>query len=244
MKMGKKELFSTAQVDVNIEKFLQKIAESERKIAELTVLLQQVEEELQFAITNDILSDGGNKTQVYNIQAKRDNLKSQLEIEELTLKTVKDINTNQLRSAIPVLYEQFKDEGRYYIETVEDEIFRQLSEVRKEQERLLLLLNLARNEADNSLQEYRVLKNSAGYSENEYYIGSLSGEYNIPTVTYKRHPEYGKPVLNIHHLKAIRDTVHRDSAESGNKCKENGVERPAKTEVSREEYQKFLDGLK
>lgn len=242
MKVAGRELFNLSEVNSNIDKFDEKMQKSETRISDLEQQLIAIEEHVQYAIEQDILSDGGNQKQVQNILAKKSNIQSQIEIERLTLETMKDVSTKQLKKAIPEIYEQFIDDSKFYRDTVEDEIFRQLAELRKEQERLLLLLNKARSQADNDTHKYKVLKSSAGYAENEYQLGNISGEHNNPSVVYKRHPEFGKPLLNMPDLRAIETRMKYDYVEANNLIPDVEKRVPKPT-VSPEDLQNFLDSL-
>ncbi len=242
MKIGNKELFSTKIVTGDVDKFIQKIEESEKRISQLEKQLVEIEEQVNFAITNDILSDGQNKTQVANIMARKNNIQSQLEVERLTLKTIKDLNAKQLRSAIPELHKQFKEDIQYFQSTAEDELFRQLSGARKEMERILLLLEEARSQAEREVFRYGILKNSAGYSENEYSLPKASNGHNNPTVPYRRNPAYGMPILNMTDLRAIRQTIQYNYVESNNLIADKS-QRVPKPEVTKEDLQNFLDDL-
>jgi hypothetical protein len=239
MNVGNKKLFNLSEVNGGIDKFLSKMEESEQQIAKYEQELSALEEQLDFAVTQDILSDGGNQKQVQNIQAKKQNYIQALETEKMKLTKIKELSTDNLRKAVPEVYQQFREDILFFQSNVEDEIFRQLSEVRKEQERLILLLNEARSQANSEAMKFNYLQRSAGYENYEYTLGGIHSDHNNPTVPYRRHPEYGKPLLNLHHLGGIKDRMRYDYVELNNLIKDENKKVP-KPKVTKEDLQQFL----
>ncbi|MDD3172467.1 MAG: hypothetical protein PHF63_02150 [Herbinix sp.] len=242
MRVAGKELFNLSEVNSGVAKFLERQEESEQKISQYENQLIEIDEQLNYAIEQDILSDGGNQKQVQNITAKKQNIVQMMETEKIKLVKIKELSAYNLRKAVPELYKQFQDDISYFQSTVEDDIFKRLFEVRQEQERLLLLLEKARSQADIEATKLNYIKNSASFADYEYKIYGASGVHNNAILPYRKHPEYGSPTLNIQNLKGIKVAIDRSYVEANNLIadKEKRVPKPT---VSPEALQQFLDGL-
>jgi len=214
MKVNGKELFSFEAVEKYINKFEDKIYTSGDKVKALLEEVEQLDKQIDNLIEQDILSDVDNpkySKDIQNTTGRKINTEQQLKIEREKFEKLQSVFTEGLKKFTPELEKQYREDLQEYNHTVEKEIFRQLSELRKQQEKLLLTLIKARNSVDTGTVEYNEYCELAGETNKKRSTGGYHNNAFMPNRSF---PELGAPLLNLYSIPAIEDSICRNRAEA------------------------------
>jgi hypothetical protein len=245
MKVNGKKLFNFAEVEKFSNKFGEKIVESQNKIEQIKKEIERLDVETDELIEKDILSDDNTYSkELSNVTAKKANLQSQLDTETNKLTKINDIMSEGLKKIIPEMDKQTREDMSTFDQTVEKEIYRQLQEVRQEQERLLLTLQVAHNSVSSHLYTYNTYCEFAKLDRCKRGTGNDIFHNNL-FVPNRSFPELGSPLLNASYLPICWDVIWRSQAEANsmyNRYEDNGQLPPA-LKLEDINLQEFLDSL-
>lgn len=214
MKIGNKELFNISEVNNYIGKFEDKLQESNNRISELQSDIEKIDAELDKAMESDILEDSASSRKILsNLQARKANLESQLDTEVKKVMKIKEIMTEGLSRLIPEASKQIQADLQTYNDCVEKEIYKQLSEVRKKQEKLLLTLQVAHNTVTNELFNFNELCHFADMKQYQKAADNQIFHNNL-FLPHRSCPELGSPLINCSNLQAISEVLDRSRSEA------------------------------
>lgn len=142
---------------------------------------------------------------------------------------------------------QLRADMELYNEAVEKSIFRKLGELRRQQEKLLLTLQVAHNDVTTSLFSWDDICTAFNFPR---FKRSATNEmfHNNLYVAHRSYPEFGAPIINTHNLQAVEDRIMRARAEANficnnNKAPEDRVQLPLTKTLKDINLQEFLDSL-
>jgi hypothetical protein len=244
MKVNGKKLFNFEAVEKYISKFEDKIYSSGDKVKALSEEAEQLDKQIDDLIEQDIMSDEENPKfarDTQNLTGRKINTEQQLKIEREKFEKLQRVFAEGLKRFFPELESQFREDLQEYNRTVEKEIFRQLSELRKQQEILLLTLRKARNSVDRSTVEYNGYCELAGETNKKKSTGGYHNNAFMPNRSF---PELGAPLLNLSNIMAVEDVIFRNRAEANamlSEDKRNTLDRALKlVDINLDEFLKEL----
>lgn len=213
MKIGTKELFSTEELKNVLTKFENKINKQLEKKSKYEEEIKTLQSKLEKAVEKDIL-EGNNEVEITRITACIANTKTLLNIVDDSINNIKKIREERLTEELSAVKEQFYKDNEIYINTVELELFTRLSELRKKQEILLLLLIASRNDVSNTVSNYNAICEENGLPVYKVGFGS-SESYNSNLISAPSlAPELGPAILAVEYLDEVPDRIERNRAEA------------------------------
>lgn len=247
MKINGRELFNISRLEEYSSKFEDRAKEIENKMNMLEAEITAIDEQLEKAQIEDVLT-GSTTTRknLNNLQARRENTVSQYNQEKVNAEKLRELMRKGLTEIIPEISKQIAEDKQTYFNNVEKEIYKQLAEIRDKQAELLLTLELARKTAFNELCEYDFYCTTFGFEP-----AGIGFSHQDPKMPNSSCPEYGAPLLNLTSISAIEEVLTRSRANANAVYNTNrermGLENeqlpPAKT-FADIDLQAFLDSLK
>jgi hypothetical protein len=210
MRIGKKKIYNIDEVVKVIGKFDEKINKQMEKATRYEAEIESLTQRLNEAIEKDIM-EGDNEAVITDLGARIANTHTLLDISLESIDRIKTLRAERLKEILPATKKQINEDRHTFEDTVEKEIFTKLSEIRKEQEKLLLTLALARGQAITETTAYNTLCEDCELAE---YTVNLSQEsfHNNLQMAHSRFPELGVPVLSISHITTLEEKMTRDRA--------------------------------
>jgi len=214
MRLGKKELFNTEEINTYIGKFENKLNECNAKIEQLKEAIGKAEQETDIAIERDILEDStSSKKELCNISARKSNAELQLEVEMKKLSKIKEIMMVGLGKLVPEASRQIQEDLITFNNTVEKEVYSKLSILKDQQAELLLSLQVAHNTVINEIFSYNEI---CHFADLKHYAKTASNDLFQTNLflPHRNYAEYGAPLLNCSLLPYIEEHLMRARADA------------------------------
>ncbi len=248
MKIKGVELFSSEQCNEYIGKFTDKINECNNKIEQLKADIEKCEVETDSCIEKDIMEASvSSKKELANITARQGNLNGQLQIELKRLSKIREILLQGLSKLVPQASKQIDNDLLLFNETVEKEVYRQLSELKKQQAELLLSLQLSHNKVISDMFNFDEICNFAGLTQYAKQPSNHLFHSNL-FMAHRNFTELGSPLLNCQNLQGIEQHLERQRADDNAqfnyyKDAEDKVQLPLPLGFKDIDLEKFLNSL-
>lgn len=244
-----RELFSIEDIDNYTDKFTDKLTEINNRISQLDSDIVKCEAELDACLEADILEGtASTKKALSNEQSRKENLQSQRNNEILKVNKIKEIMAKGIEDLAVKADKKLRADMAVYNEVVEKEIFRQLGQLREQQEELLLTLQVAHNDVVNKLFSFDEI---CHLFDLKRYTKSPSNQmfHNNLHMAHRSFPEFGSPLINCNNLQVVEDRIMRARAEANFECNngkapEDKIQLPPTKTLRDVDLQAFIDSFK
>lgn len=247
MNVKNRELFNLEEVNNYISKFQGKLEESSKLINSYNNQLEQLEVDLDSAISANILDDTKESAVALdNLTAKKANIMNSLEIETKKAMKIKELLQAELVKVLPNISKQFEEDERFFKQTVEKDLFKKLYELKQKQEEYLLLLEASRRQVQNEIFEFNTLADFAGLTRLKRTADNtlfFQDAFN-PNRDYA---EYGSVLINCNNLSAIEavlDMSRNNANGVYNQYREVNEQLPPAKKVADVDLAKYLKSIK